>query len=83
VITLTTACRECHREGEHTLSCSHVRYEGRVDVQPADEVAAPHEPPQPYCPGPEVACYYGTAIIGDSPVCVQTSWECYYGTGAN
>ena len=78
---MTTACRECHAEGEHNLSCSHVRYEGRVDVLPADDVAISHEPDQPYCPGPEVACYFGTwAITDGEPIaCIRTGGDCYYG----
>lgn len=78
--TPATACRECHRDGQHKLSCSHVRYEGRTVVQPEDEVATPHEPEQPYCPGPEVACYYGEP---DEPgLCAYTGGPCYYGTGS-
>lgn len=73
-----TLCRECHREGEHLLSCSHVRYEGRLEVEPTDEVAADHEPAQPYCPGPLVACYYGPT---DEPsLCFHTGGSCYYGS---
>lgn len=77
---MTPACRECHREGEHQLSCSHVRYEGRIEVAPSDEVAADHEPSQPYCPGPEVGCYY-QSIVGEyaEPLCYRTGNEsCYY-----
>jgi hypothetical protein len=74
-----TACRECHSDAHHNLSCSHVRYEGRVDVVPADEVAAPHEPPQPYCPGPLVACHFGET---DEPqLCAKTGGFCYYAEG--
>lgn len=68
------ACRECHRDDQHKLSCSHVRYEGRRVIQPADEVAVSHEPPQPYCPGSEVACYYG----GGTGRCSFTHGDCYY-----
>ena len=75
---MTTACRECHREDEHQLSCSHVRYEGRTEVLPDDEVAADHEPSQPYCPGPEVACYYGPS--GEPDRCSFSDGPCYYGT---
>lgn len=70
-----TLCRECHSAGEHTLSCSHVRYEGRVEIAPGDEVATPHEPAQPYCPGSDVACYYG----GGTGLCSFTHGDCYYG----
>lgn len=70
-----TACRECHCEGEHKLSCSHVRYEGRIAIRPEDEVALPHEPTQPYCPGPTIACYHtGYADV----VCQYTGADCYY-----
>lgn len=73
-----TACRECHREDEHTLSCSHVRYDGRIAVVPEDDVAPPHEPFQPYCPGPAVACYYSSIGEPDG-YCHMTGRECYYG----
>ena len=76
-----TACRECHREDRHQLSCSHVRYEARTVIQPGDEVAAEHEPTQPYCPGPTVACYYGDGDFADEAAnCAKTGGECYYGT---
>lgn len=72
-----TACRECHREDRHNLSCSHVRYEGRTDIQPGDEVSADHEPSQPYCPGPD-ACHFGpSSLVG---VCSYSDGPCYYGT---
>lgn len=71
-----TICRECHREGNHLLSCSHVRYEGRLEVAPTDEVVPDHEPQIPYCPGAEVACYYGDT--SDSTTCSFTGAECYY-----
>jgi len=77
VITVT-ACRECHREDRHQLSCSHVRYEARTVIQPSDEVAADHEPTQPYCPGPTVVCYYGDG--DDAALCAKTGGTCYYGT---
>jgi hypothetical protein len=75
VITVTT-CRECHREDHHNLSCSHVRYEGRTDIAEGDEVAVAHEPPQPYCPGPD-ACHFGpSSLVG---VCSYSDGPCYYG----
>lgn len=71
-------CRECHREDHHQLSCSHVRYESRTVVQPEDEVAASHEPEQPYCPGPEVECHFGDS--GVPSLCSYSDGPCYYGT---
>lgn len=71
-------CRECHREDKHKLSCSHVRYEGRTVIAPEDEVAIPHEPSQPYCPGADIECYYG----GGTGLCSFTHGDCYYGTEA-
>ena len=75
------ACRECHREGQHNLSCSHVRYDGELAVVPADEVAPSHEPPQPYCPGAAVSCYFGRLEVedGEPPACSKTGGDCYYG----
>lgn len=72
-----TACRECHREDRHQLSCSHVRYEGRTDIQPGDEVAPDHEPTQPYCPGTD-ACHYGPSAFAGT--CSFSDGPCYYGT---
>lgn len=69
-------CRECHHVHHHQLSCSHVRYEGRIDIAPADEVAVSHEPSQPYCPGPEVVCYYGVPEVPGT--CRYTGGDCYY-----
>lgn len=75
-----SACRECHREDYHNLSCSHVRYEGRTEITESDSAAPDFEAATPYCPGPEVACYYGTSP--DPTLCAHTSGPCYYGTGA-
>lgn len=75
-----TLCRECHREGEHLLSCSHVRYEGRLEVELTDEVAPDHTPQQPWCPGPEVSCHYGD---DESGLCTFTQGLCYYGHEAD
>lgn len=70
------ACRECHRDDQHKLSCSHVRYEKRLTVVPSDEVAAPHEPEQPYCPGPDVECHISPGwLLG---FCPTTGGACYY-----
>lgn len=76
-VIAVTACRECHREDHHQLSCSHVRYESRLDIAPQDEVAADHVPTAPYCPGPEVACYYS----GLAEACSKTGESCYYAEG--
>lgn len=78
-VIAVTACRECHREDHHQLSCSHVRYESRLDIAPQDEVAADHVPTAPYCPGPDIACYFAYARISGF-VCEQTgTTACYYG----
>lgn len=45
-------------------------------IAPADEVATPHEPVQPYCPGPDVACYYGVPEVPGT--CRFTHGDCYY-----
>lgn len=71
-------CRECHRDDHHDATCSHLLFEGRSEVEPEDEVSAPHNPPgQPYCPGPTVSCYFtGTT----APWCEHTGHGCYYAT---
>ena len=75
------SCRECHQTTHHKLSCSHLRYEERPVVAPADEVAHPDPAPVPYCPGPDVLCTIGASPLG---TCMKTrAGHCYYGPEAS
>lgn len=74
------ACRECHQQVHHKLSCSVVRYQGRVVVEPGDEAShgfvesAPMSHPVPcFCPHED---YCGA--LGWSSVCGYTGGICAY-----
>lgn len=71
-------CRECHQESIHSDACMHVTIEERHAVLPEDEVVPDHTPPQPYCPGPGVACRYADEIGIGGHRCPAD--VCYYRT---